>query len=69
MSMRKPVADEKAAKKGIEQWEKGKDATRTTKTIRISEELWKKIKVSCAEKEEPISDFFERLAKKELKIG
>lgn len=69
MAMRKPAIDEKKPKKGIEAWEKGKDGARTTKTIRIDEGLWKQIKVACAENGVPISDFFERLAKKELKIG
>ncbi len=68
-ALRKPATDEKTPKKGIEQWQKDKDGTRTTKTIRINEELWRQIKISCATKGEQISDFFERLAKKELKIG
>lgn len=67
MAMRKPVEPEKkGGKTNLDAWQKGGKDARITKTIRVKEALWKKLKVTCAERGETLSAFFERLAIKEL---
>ncbi|HSA33343.1 MAG TPA: hypothetical protein P5077_06410 [bacterium] len=67
MAMRKPIeTPKKENKRNLDAWQKGVKETRITKTIRVKEALWKKLKVTCAERGETLSAFFERLAIKEL---
>ena len=41
---------------------------RVTKSLKISPEIWKEIKIYCAEKEIEISEYVETLVKDNLKI-
>lgn len=40
---------------------------KVTKSLKISAEIWRKIKIHCAEKEITVSQYIEELVKKDLK--
>lgn len=42
--------------------------TRKTTSLKIDEELWKKVKIHCIQKEIDISEYIENLVKKDLKL-
>lgn len=41
---------------------------RKTTSIKIEPELWKKLKKHCIDKDTDISDYLEKLIKKDLKV-
>ncbi len=41
---------------------------RKTTSIKVDEKLWKKVKIRCVNKDEDISDYIEKIIKKDLKI-
>ncbi len=40
---------------------------RVTKSLKIDPDIWKKVKVYCAQKETDISEYIEELIKKDMK--